>query len=170
MSKEQERKKKERMIENAKVLSLKFQVGWEKERLMPDLPDDDQRLKAEFAAIRGYGLVGDFLTLYDIMAGIKNELGIVPEQGRGTFSGTLIPYLLGFSSSCPDKTCGNESVLPEMLSARKPLQVKIFFDNEVRNIAVNWIKDHYAGVSTRLGQPILKLMNMVVEFRRVVKQ
>ena len=40
---------------------------------------------------------------------------------------------------------------------------------EYRNEVVDWVKENYEGVKTRLGQPILKLPNMVIEFRRVVK-
>lgn len=44
-----------------------------------------------------------------------------------------------------------------------PLQTKIVYDNEVRNQVVNWLKDYGGTISTRIGIPILKLPNMVVE-------
>jgi hypothetical protein len=47
--------------------------------------------------------------------------------------------------------------------------VTIAYDNEIRNRVVDWVKAHYEGVTTRLGQPIIKLQNMVVEFKRVLK-
>lgn len=59
------------------------------------------------------------------------------------------------------------------MSAKKtrknPLQVKLYFDNDVRNQVVEWVKAQYPNVTTRLGQPIVKLPNVVVEFRKVVK-
>lgn len=170
MSKVQDKKNRKKATEKIQVLSFAFQVYWEKKKLMPELPDDDDHLIAERKVIRNCGMVEDFLTLYEIMSGIKTDLGIVPEPDKGTFQGMLVPYLLGFSSSAPASMDDSFYALTELLSGQKPLQVQIFFDNEVRNTAVNWIKERYSGVSTRLGQPILKLTNMVVEFRRVVKQ
>lgn len=170
MSKVQDKKNRKKATEKIQVLSFAFQVYWEKKKLMPELPDDDDHLIAERKMIRNCGMVEDFLTLYEIMSGIKTDLGIVPEPDKGTFQGMLVPYLLGFSSSAPASMDDSFYALTGLLSGQKPLQVQIFFDNEVRNAAVNWVKERYSGVSTRLGQPILKLTNMVVEFRRVVKK
>lgn len=165
----QDQKNKKKVFEKIQAVSLKFQIQWEKNKLMPELSDEDEHIIAEYQTIRNSGMVDDFLTLYKIMSGIKSDIGIAPEPDKGTFQGMLVPYLLGFSSSAPASMDDSFYALTGLLSGQKPLQVQIFFDNEVRNTAVNWIKERYSGVSTRLGQPILKLTNMVVEFRRVVK-
>lgn len=170
MSKVQDQKNKKKVFEKIQAVSLKFQILWEKNKLMPELLDEDEHIIAEYQTIRNSGMVDDFLTLYKIMSGIKSDIGIAPEPDKGTFHGMLVPYLLGFSTFAPASMDDSFYALTGLLSGQKPLQVQIFFDNEVRNAAVNWIKERYSGVSTRLGQPILKLTNMVVEFRRVVKQ
>ena len=51
-----------------------------------------------------------------------------------------------------------------------PMQVSLRYDNSVRNQVVEWIIAHgYKEVKTRLGQPILKMNKLVVEFKRLVK-
>ena len=49
------------------------------------------------------------------------------------------------------------------------MQVVLYYDNEIRNQVIDWVKARYEKVTTRLGQPILKRPNMLVEFKRVVK-
>ena len=51
-----------------------------------------------------------------------------------------------------------------------PLRAVVAYDNEIRNRVVDWVKAHYDGVTTLLGSPVLRLQNMIVEFKRVVKE
>lgn len=85
MSKVQDKKNRKKATEKIQVLSFAFQVYWEKKKLMPELPDDDDHLIAERKMIRNYGMVEDFLTLYEIMSGVKADLGIVPEPDKAHF-------------------------------------------------------------------------------------
>ena len=63
---------------------------------------------------------------------------------------------------------GSTNYVPNIFNAQ-PLKVTIAYDNEIRNRVVDWVKAHYDGVKTLLGQPILKMENMTVEFKRVIK-
>jgi len=80
----------------------------------------------------------------------------------------IIPFLLGITTTCPNLNRLNMS-LTRVESIQLPLQVVLYYDNEIRNKVVDWVKARYENVTTRLGQPVLKRPNMVIEFKRVVK-
>jgi hypothetical protein len=105
------------------------------------------------------------LDLVKIIEGVRLELGFEQEADRCSLNGSLVPFILGITTTQPDST----TYVPNIFAEQMPLQVRIAYDNEIRNRVVDWVKAHYDGVTTRLGQPILKLQNMVVEFKRVLK-
>ncbi len=147
--------------------SFKWQIKFNKARLLQGIPTEE--LEAEIESVCKNGLAYSILTLSRIINGIKADLGIVLEPGKGTLAGSPSAYLLGISDVNPYETREFNTTLlsPEKL----PLQIEIFYDNEIRNQVVEWVKERYdSAVTTRLGQPILKLNNMVVAFRRVVKE
>lgn len=167
MGKQQDMRRKARLEERKKIESFRFQVLWEKKQRMPELPDEDALLNAEMNTLCENGLAIDMLALRDIVEGVRKKLGVEPEEDRGSLIGAIIPYLLGITKQKPTPRMDHSPIadMKEM-----PLQVRVFYDNEVRNEVVDWVRNRYETVTTRLGQPILKLSNMVVEFRRVVKE
>ena len=92
-----------------------------------------------------------------------------PEDEKGSLRGAIVPYLLGISKYNPLEKEWYDGSLLDSEQIKLPLQVDIFYDNEVRNRVVDWVKARYQGMTTRLGQPALKLQHCTVVFRRVVK-
>lgn len=169
MSKNKDQKRKTQLEQKAKNESFKFQVKYAKKTRMPELPDDDANLNAELEALCEAGLGETMLTLGEIIRGAKKELGIEQIAEKNTLNGSLVAYILGITEINPIEMGALGQALAKAENIEMPMQVVMFYDNEVRNKVVEWIKSKYEGMSTRLGSPVLKLKNMVVEFNRVVK-
>ena len=166
MSKKQDPKRKAQLNAKARMESFRFQVMWEKKQKLPEMPDEV--LNAELDALCEKGLAEEMFTLRDIVEGVRKELGYQTETGKGALEGSIVPFLLGITTTCPDLDQPNNS-LTCAENIQLPLQVVLYYDNEIRNQVVDWVKARYEKVTTRLGQPILKRPNMVIEFKRVVK-
>ena len=166
MSKKQNPKRKAQLNEKARTESFRFQVTWEKNQKMPEMPDE--ALNAELDALCEKGLTEGMFTLRDIVEGVRKELGYQTETGKGSLEGTIVPYLLGITTTRPNLDQPNDT-LTRAENLQLPLQVVLYYDNEIRNQVIDWVKARYEKVTTRLGQPILKRPNMLVEFKRVVK-
>ena len=82
-----------------------------------------------------------------------------------TLNGTLVPFILGISTTQPDST----TYVSGIFTAQQPLQMSIAYDNEMRNQAVNWMKENGYEISSYLGQPLLKLKNLRIVIKRVLK-
>lgn len=169
MSKKKDQKRKMQLSAKSKMETFKFQVMFNKKTLLPTLPENHPVLNAELNAFCEKGLAEDMLTLRDIVEGIGKELNYRPEVEKGTFVGSPTGYLLGITAQNPFETENLTENFTQSNNIETPLQVQLHFDNEYRNEVVEWVSGHYQGVKTRLGQPILKLPNMVIEFKRVVK-
>lgn len=128
----------------------------------------DEILNAELDALCEKGLAEEMFTLRDIVEGVRNELEYQTEAGKGSLEGTIVPFLLGITTTCPNSSRPNDSLICAE-NIQLLLQVVLYYDNEIRNRVVDWVKARYEGVTTRLGQPVLKRPNMVIEFKRVVK-
>jgi hypothetical protein len=165
MSKHKDQKRKAQLATRAKNESFRFQVEYMRKQKGVDILVMEQALEAELDAICQNGLTDDLLTLAKIVEGIRQELGFEQEADLCSLNGSLVPYILGITKVCPNSA----SYVPDLFAAQKPLQVVVAYDNEIRNRAVDWVKAHHEGVTTRLGQPILKLQGIVIEFKRVVK-
>ena len=85
-------------------------------------------------------------------------------------AGSVIAYILGITSVKPADAQSGNSPLSDAGKINPPLQVDIYYNADCRNEVVEWVKEHYQSVTSRLGQPALKLHNVVVVFKRVVKQ
>ena len=165
MSKNKDQKRKAQLATRAKNESFRFQVEYTRKQKGMDIAGMEQELTTELDAICQNGLTDDLLTLANIVEGVQKELGLGQEADLCSLKGTIVPFILGITATQPDSA----SYVPGLFAARTPLQVTIAYDNEIRNSVVDWVRSHYDGVTTRLGQPILKLQNMVVEFKRVLK-
>lgn len=165
MSKNKDQKRKAQLATRAKNESFRFQVEYMRKQKGVDILVMEQALEAELDAICQNGLTDDLLTLAKIVEGIRQELKFEQEADLCSLNGSLVPYILGITKVCPNSA----SYVPDLFAAQKPLQVVVAYVNEIRNRAVDWVKAHHEGVTTRLGQPILKLQGIVIEFKRVVK-
>jgi hypothetical protein len=165
MSKNINQKRKAQLAIRAKNESFRFQVEFLRKQKSIDITEMEQILDLEIDAICQNGLTDAMLDLVKIIEGVRLELGFEQEADRCSLNGSLVPFILGITTTQPDST----TYVPNIFAEQMPLQVRIAYDNEIRNRVVDWVKAHYDGVTTRLGQPILKLQNMVVEFKRVLK-
>ena len=138
--KEQERKRKQQLEARANIDAFRTQLEMKIRNRFPELGTDHPAVVAEMDAICAAGLAE-----------------------------AIVPYVLGITMENPIENGQLESTLANAAEIKTPLQVRLYFDNEVRNQVVEWVKAHYPNVTTRLGQPIVKLPNVVVEFKKVVK-
>lgn len=166
MGKKQNLKRKAQLNAKTKMESFRFQVMWEKNRKMPEM--SNEKLNAELDVLCEKGLVEEMFVLRDIVEGVRKELGYQAEIGKGSLEGTIVPFLLGITTTAPNLAQPNNT-LSDTEHIRLPLEVVLYYDNEIRNRVVDWVKLRYETVKTQLGQPILKRSNMVVEFKRVMK-
>ena len=166
MSKNKDQKRKEQLALRAKHEAFRFQVEFVRKQKGIDITGMEQALAAEVDLICQNGLADDMLTLAKVVEGIRQELGYGQEADRCSLNGALVPYIFGITSVCPD----GSSYVPSIFTAKMPLRVVVAYDNEIRNRVVDWVKAHYNGVTTLLGSPVLRSQNMIVEFKRVVKE
>ena len=167
--KEQERKRKQQLEARANIDAFRTQLEMKIRNRFPELGTDHPAVVAEMDAICTAGLAEGMIILGKMMTGIRTEMGVNPEADKGSLIGSIVPYVLGITMENPIENGQLDSTLANAAEIKIPLQVRLYFDNEVRNQVVEWVKAHYPNVTTRLGQPIVKLPNVVAEFKKVVK-
>lgn len=165
MSKNKDQKRKAQLTIKAKNESFRFQVEYIRKKRNIDITGLEQEYEAELSAICQNGLTEDLLVFSKIVDEVRVKLGFKQEADKCSLKGALVPFILGITTTQPDSS----TYVPGIFAAQTPLQVSIAYDNEIRNRVVDWVKANYDGVTTRLGKPILKMENMVVEFNRVIK-
>jgi hypothetical protein len=165
MSKNKDQKRKAQLATRAKNESFRFQVEFTRKQKCIDIMGMEQNLTTELDAICQNNLTDALLDLARIIEGIRKELGFEQETDLCSLNGSLVPFILGITTTQPD--CA--TYVPDLFTAHLPLQVTIAYDNEFRNQAVNWMKANGYEISSYLGQPLLKLKNVRIVIRRVVK-
>ena len=164
MKKNKDQKRKAQLSARAKNESFRFQVEYMRKQKGTEIAGMEQALDSELETICQNGLTDALFTLPKILEGVRQELGYEHEWEKCSLNGAIVPFILGITNVNPDAT----NYVPNIFNAQ-PLKVTIAYDNEIRNRVVDWVKAHYDGVKTLLGQPILKMENMTVEFKRVIK-
>lgn len=165
MSKNKDQKRKAQLAARAKNESFRFQVEFARKQKSIDIMGMERNLTAELDAICQNGLTDALLDLAKIVEGIRKELGYEQEADKCSLNGSLVPFILGITATQPKSTTYN----PGIFTAQQPLQMTIAYDNEIRNQAVNWMKAKGYEISSYLGQPLLKLKNLRIVIRRVLK-
>ena len=165
MSKNKDQKRKAQLITRAQNESFRFQVEFTRKQKGINIMGMKQNLATELDAICQNGLTDALLDLAKIVEGIRKELGFEQEVDKCSLNGSLVPFILGITTTQPDCT----TYVPGIFTAHQPLQVTIAFDNEIRNQAVKWMEANGYEISSNLGQPLLKLKNVRIVIRRVVK-
>ena len=165
MSKNKDQKRKAQLATRAKNESFRFQVEFTRKQKGINIMGMEQELTAELDAICQNGLTDALLDLAKAVEGIRKELGFEQEADKCSLNGTLVPFILGLTTTQPD----GATYVPGFFTAHQPLQVTIAYDNEIRNQAVNWMKANGYEISSYLGQPLLKLKNLRIVIKRVVK-
>jgi len=165
MSKNKDQKRKAQLATRTKNESFRFQVEYMKKQKGIDIMGMEQDLTTELDAICQNGLTDALLDLAKIVEGIRKELGFEQESDKCSLNGSLVPFILGITATQPDCT----TYVPSIFTAQQPLQVTIAYDNEIRNQAVEWMKANGYEISSYLGQPLLKLKNVRIVIRRVVR-
>ena len=159
--KEHEKKRREKLEARANIDAFRTQLEMKIRNSFPELGTDHPAVVAEMDAICAAGLAEGMIVLGKMVTGIRTD--------KGSLIGAIVPYVLGITMENPIENGQLDSTLANAAEIKTPLQVRLYFDNEVRNQVVEWVKAHYPNVTTRLGQPIVKLPNVVVEFKKVVK-
>ena len=165
MSKNKDQKRKVQLATRAKNESFRFQVEFTRKQKCIDIMGMEQNLTTELDAICQNNLTDALLDLAKIVEGVRKELGFEQEADKCSLNGSLVPFILGITTVQPDST----TYVPGLFTAQHPLQVTIAFDNEFRNQAVKWMEANGYEISSYLGQPLLKLKNVRIVIRRVVK-
>jgi hypothetical protein len=165
MSKNKDQKRKAQLATRTKNESFRFQVEYTRKQKGIDIIGMEQNLTAELDAICQNCLTEDLLNLAKIVEGIRKDLGFEQEAAKCSLNGTLVPFILGITTTQPDST----TYVPDIFTAQQPLQVTIAYDNDIRNQVVNWMKANGYDISSYLGQPLLKLKNVRIAIRRVLK-
>ena len=165
MSKNKDQKRKAQLATRAKNESFRFQVEYMRKKKGIDIAGLEQELTTEMDAICQNGLTDALLDLAKIVEGIRKELGYEQEADKCSLNGTLVPFILGITATQPNST----TYVPGLFTAQQPLQVTIAYDNEIRNRVVDWMKVNGYEISSYLGQPLLKLNNVRIVIRRVLK-
>ena len=165
MSKNKDQKRKAQLAVRAKNESFRFQVEFTRKQKGIDIIGMEQNLTAELDVICQNGLTDALLDLAKIIEGIRKELGFEQEVDKCSLNGSLVPFILGITTTQPD--CA--TYVPDLFTAQLPLQATIAYDNEIRNQAVDWMKANGYEISSYLGQPLLKLKNLRIVIKRVLK-
>ena len=165
MSKNKDQKRKAQLAARAKNESFRFQVEFTRKQKGIDIMGMEQNLTAELDAICQNDLTDALLDLAKIVEGIQKELGFEQEADKCSLNGTLVPFILGITTTQPD----SNTYVPGIFTAQQPLQAAIAYDNEIRNQAVDWMKANGYDISSYLGQPLLKLKNLRIVIKRVLK-
>lgn len=165
MGKNKDQKRKAQLAARAKNESFRFQVEYTRKQKGINILGMEQKLAAELDAICQNGLTDALLDLARMIEGIRKELGFEQEVDKCSLNGSLVPFILGITTTQPDST----TYVPDLFTAQMPLQATIAYDNEIRNQAVDWMKANGYEISSYLGQPLLKLKNVRVVIKRVLK-
>ena len=165
MSKNKDQKRKAQLAVRAKNESFRFQVEYMRKHKGIDIMGMEQDLTTELDAICQNGLTDALLDLAKIAEGIRKELGFEQEVDKCSLNGSFVPFILGITTTQPDCT----TYVPDLFTAHQPLHVTIAYDNEIRNQAVNWMKENGYEISSYLSQPLLKLKNVRIVIQRVLK-
>ena len=165
MSKNKDQKRKAQLAIQTNNESFRFQVEYMRKQKGINIMGMEQVLTMELDAICQNGLTDALIDLANILEGIRKELGFEQEADKCSLNGSLVPYILGITSTQPDSATNVSGIFTE----QQPLQVTIAFDNEIRNQAVKWIEANGYEISSYLGQPLLKLKNVRIVIRRVVR-
>ena len=165
MSKNKDQKRKAQLATRAKNESFRFQVEYMRKQKGIEIMGMEQNLTTELDDICQNNLTDALLDLAKIVEGVRKELGFEQEADKCSLNGSLVPFILGITTVQPDST----TYVPGIFTEQQPLQVTIAYDNDIRNQAVNWMKENGFEISSYLGQPLLKLKNVRIVIRRVVK-
>ena len=165
MSKNKDQKRKAQLATRAKNESFRFQVEFTRKQKGINIMGMEQDLTTELDAICQNGLTDALLDMAKIVEGIRKELGFEQEVDKCSLNGSLVPFILGITATQPDSA----TYVPDIFTEHLPLQVTIAYDNEIRNQAVKWMEANGYEISSYLGQPLLKLKNVRIVIRRVVK-
>ena len=165
MSKNRDQKRKAQLATRAKNESFRFQVEFTRKQKGINIMGMEQNLATELDTICQNGLTDALLDLAKMVEVMRKELGFEQEADKCSLNGSLVPFILGITATQPDST----TYVPGIFTEHQPLQVTIAFDNEIRNQAVKWMEANGYEISSYLGQPLLKLKNIRIVIRRVVK-
>ena len=165
MSKNKDQKRKAQLAARAKNESFRFQVEYTRKQKGINILGMEQNLTTELDAICQNSLTDALLDMARMIEGIRKELGFEQEVDKCSLNGSLVSFILGITEFQPDCT----TYVPDLFTARQPLHVTIAYDTEIRNQAVDWMKANGYEISSYLGQPLLKLKNVRIVIKRVLK-
>ena len=102
MSKNKDQKRKAQLAARAKNESFRFQVEYTRKQKGINILGMEQNLTAELDAICQNGLTDALLDMARIIEGIRKELGFEQEVDKCSLNGSLVPFILGITTTQPD--------------------------------------------------------------------
>ncbi len=169
MSKQKDKRRKAQLASKALNESFKFQVMYALKQKATDETYDAEIIDRELDVICKKGLGQDMLKIKEMLEGVRTEMGAEHIAERCSLRGSVVAYLLGITNQNPIENKWIDGCLSDAEQIRLPMQIDFFYDNEVRNQVVDLLKDRGENMTSRLGQPAVRLKNCAVVFRRVVQ-
>ena len=174
MKKKKEISKKAKLEYRAASESLTFNVKRRASILYEDEIDHNAKIERELDWIISGGMAKGFIQMMQMMEALKQKLGIKIGPDHGFCEGCVVAYCLGLTPTDPlslgDEGISNKFYFELGQGFELPLNVSIYFEPEKRNQAVEIAEEMFhIKVMMRMGQPIIKLDNVIVEFHRNMK-
>ena len=174
MKKKKELARKSKLEYRTVSESLTFNVEKNANILYQDKIGLTARIEYELDWIISGGMAKGFMQMKQMMETIKHKLVIKIGPDHGFCEGSEVAYCLGLTPTDPFPTgeegFSNEFYQVPELEFKLPLNVSIHFEAEKRNQAVTIAEEMFnTKAMMRMGQPIITLDNVIVEFHRDLK-
>ncbi len=159
-------KRMQQLDERSKFESFYFQLEFIAKQCGLEIDMNNSVLRSELEIVRSASLMSGFLKLQEMLTTVKNELDIMPTEDSPELAGSTISYIFGITQAPPIP----DNPLTTFAYDGKPLQITLRFTTDDRIRLVKWFEANATNctLTTRLGQPLLKLQNINVELKRIV--
>ena len=174
MKKKKELARKSKLEYRTVSESLTFNVEKNANILYQDKIGLTARIEYELDWIISGGMAKGFMQMKQMMETIKQKLVIKIGPDHGFCEGSVVAYCLGLTPTDPlltgDENISNEFNQKPGIEFKLPLNVSIHFEAEKRNQAVTIAEEMFnTKAMMRMGQPVIILDNVIVEFHRDLK-
>lgn len=160
MTKEREKKRKEKINQKTAEISLSFQTNWGLKKLYSTLDDAVvAKVKYELECIQQLDLTQDLLSVKALVTDVKSTLEIVPVADSGDFCDSLVALALGIGRT---DNLENVKAKNEWADKMKKKILYLHYPNDIRNQVVNYLKIMNYNISTFLGKPVVKFSKLYV--------
>lgn len=168
--KKQSLAKKEKALVKTQAESLMFQTLRKASSLYPSIDDTlMQRLKKEVDWFAKQHFAKGVLMARDIVEKISATFSTSIGEDDGFLSGSVVAYSLGLTLNDPI-AAGKETEVFSSDEDLHCLNIRIRLCPDIRNAAVEVAEAMYGKSMMRMGVPIMRLDNVILEFQRDMKR